>query len=68
MLPAQFLDRHTGLGFLQKPDDLLFRKALLHVRLLLRKRNFTRLRLALFVGGRSIRPTNCDMTSRPVRF
>ncbi|MDN7598019.1 hypothetical protein QZM01_28645, partial [Burkholderia multivorans] len=27
-----------GLGFLQKPDDLLFRKALLHVRLLLRKR------------------------------
>ncbi|KOT16148.1 hypothetical protein DM47_3061 [Burkholderia mallei] len=26
MLPAQFLDRHTGLGFLQKPDDLLFRK------------------------------------------
>ncbi|KOT20483.1 hypothetical protein DM52_1567 [Burkholderia mallei] len=38
MLPAQFLDRHTGLGFLQKPDDLLFRKALLHVRLLLRKR------------------------------
>ncbi|WP_244135343.1 ATP-binding protein, partial [Burkholderia sp. BCC1638] len=26
------------LGFLQKPDDLLFRKALLHVRLLLRKR------------------------------
>ncbi|MDV2153717.1 hypothetical protein RZ125_33450, partial [Burkholderia pseudomallei] len=31
-------DRHTGLGFLQKPDDLLFRKALLHVRLLLRKR------------------------------
>ncbi|WP_230878085.1 hypothetical protein, partial [Burkholderia sp. 9777_1386] len=27
-----------GFGFLQKPDDLLFRKALLHVRLLLRKR------------------------------
>ncbi|MCA7919043.1 hypothetical protein, partial [Burkholderia contaminans] len=27
-----------GLGFLQKPDDLLFRKALLHVRLLLRER------------------------------
>ncbi|WP_217283479.1 hypothetical protein, partial [Paraburkholderia sp. NMBU_R16] len=27
-----------GLGFLQKPDDLLFRKTLLHVRLLLRKR------------------------------
>ncbi|WP_173262976.1 ParB N-terminal domain-containing protein, partial [Paraburkholderia sp. NMBU_R16] len=26
------------LGFLQKPDDLLFRKTLLHVRLLLRKR------------------------------
>nr|WP_273774050.1 hypothetical protein [Burkholderia mallei] len=29
---------HRSLGFLQKPDDLLFRKALLHVRLLLRKR------------------------------
>ncbi|WP_179195638.1 hypothetical protein [Burkholderia mallei] len=27
-----------AVGFLQKPDDLLFRKALLHVRLLLRKR------------------------------
>lgn len=25
---AQFLDRHAGLGFLQKPDDSLFRKAL----------------------------------------
>ncbi|WP_425125954.1 DUF6988 family protein [Burkholderia anthina] len=38
MLPAQFLDRHAGFSFLQKPYDLLFRKALLHVRLLLRKR------------------------------
>ncbi|WP_208450889.1 hypothetical protein, partial [Burkholderia anthina] len=31
-------DRHAGFSFLQKPYDLLFRKALLHVRLLLRKR------------------------------
>lgn len=33
-----FLFRHAGLGFFQKPDDLVFRKALFHARLLLRKR------------------------------
>ncbi|WP_089190831.1 IS66 family insertion sequence element accessory protein TnpB [Ralstonia pseudosolanacearum] len=38
MLPAQLLDRHAGLGLLQEPDDLRFRKPLLHVRLPLRKR------------------------------
>lgn len=28
---AQLLHRHTALGFLQKPNDLLFRIGLLHV-------------------------------------
>jgi hypothetical protein len=38
VLPAQLFDWHAGLGFLQERDDLCFPKALLHVRLLLRKR------------------------------
>ena len=36
---AQLLDRHPGLGFLQKPDDLLLRKSpLLHARFSFQKR------------------------------
>jgi hypothetical protein len=34
MLAAQLLDRDASLSLLQKADDLLFGKALLHVRLL----------------------------------
>jgi len=34
-LAAQLLDRHAGLSLLQKPDDLLFGKSLLHVQSLM---------------------------------
>lgn len=52
VLAAEVLDRYAGLGLHQKPDDLRFRKPLLHVRIPSRK-DSTNFRLALFTGSTS---------------
>ncbi|MBR8205940.1 hypothetical protein, partial [Burkholderia vietnamiensis] len=53
-----------GLGFLQKPDDLLFRKALLHVRLLLRKRTLLDSGWPCLQGAGHDRPGFSDISLR----
>lgn len=51
VLPAQLLDCHAGLGLLQEPDDLLFHKSLLHIRLPLRKRTLLASRWTGLLGA-----------------
>ena len=65
-MPAQLLDRHAGLGLLQKPDDLLVGEpALLHVRSFLGKRTLLTFDWYALRGAGQIDNNACENAIRP---